>query len=143
MTTNNKIREKIVTVETPYSDTEIKEHTERVIKTDTEIMREQNDHLEAFLSKVGYLKVDFFPYSLDEKLIDLELIDNMQLLLDFHKEIHRYIKYLESIIEHADGRKCLTHGTLGRELEALNKNHIRISMRMRKLREKTELYGEE
>ena len=54
MTTNNNL-----TVKTAYSDTEIKEYTERVIKTDTEIMRKQNNHLETFLSKVGHLKIDF------------------------------------------------------------------------------------
>ena len=129
MTTDNNI-----SVKTPYSDTEIKKYTERVIKTDTEIMKEQNDHLEAFLSKVELLKVDFFPYALPKEQIDLRLIDDIQLLLDLHKEIHRYKHYLESIIDYVDGYKCLDLNTVSKELEALNRNHYRINMRIRKLR---------
>ena len=134
MTTDNNLKEKIVTVTTPYSDTEIKEYTERVIKTDTEIMKEQNGHLQAFLSKVGHLKVDFFPYSLEEELMDLGLIDDIQLLLDLHKEIHRYIHYLTGIITYGGDYKYIDHDTLGRVLEALNRNHFRVSMRIRELR---------
>lgn len=129
-----EIREKTVTVETPYSDEEIKEYTEKVMKNDTEIMREQNNHLEAFLSRIGELKVDFFPYTLNEQGLDLELIDDMELLLDLHNEIHRYIKYLESIIGYADGTRDLGSWGAKREMEALRKNHFRVSMRMRELR---------
>ena len=97
-------------------------------------MRNQNNHLEAFLSKIGELKVDFFPYSLEEELMDLELIENIQLLLNLHKEIHRYKHYLESIINYVDDDKCLNLNTASREREALNRNHYRISKRIRELR---------
>ena len=129
MTTDNNI-----TVKTAYSDTEIKEYTERVIKTDTEIMKEQNNHLEAFLSKVGLLKVDFFPNVLAKEQMDLGLIDDIQLLEDLHKEIHRYIQYLTGIVAYAGDYNYADHDTLGRVLESLNKNHFRISMRIIELR---------
>ena len=131
MTTNNNL-----TVKTAYSDTEIKKYTERVIKTDTEIMKEQNDHLEAFLSKVGLLKVDFFPNVLAKKQMDLWLIDDIQLLLDLHKEIRRYTKCLESIIEYMESYKYVDYDTIGTVLEALKRNHFRISKRITELRRK-------
>ena len=132
----DEIKEKTVIVKTPYSDEEIKDYTEKVLKNDTEIMKEQNKYLEAFLSEIGKLTVDFFPYSLEEKLIDLELIEDKQLLLDLHKEIHKYIKYLEQIVEYAIGTRYLQDWETKREMKALNNNHMRISMRVRELRNK-------
>ena len=55
----DEIREKTITVKTPYSDEEIKDYTEKVIKKDIKIMKKQNNYLEAFLSEIGNLQLIF------------------------------------------------------------------------------------
>ena len=66
--------------------------------------------------------------------MDLGLIDDIQLLKDLHNEIHRYIQYLTGIVTFVDDYKYVDHDTVGRVREAVNRNHFRISMRIRELR---------